>query len=86
MADPARNSHHLVCGVCPDPLEIRKVEFLSSWNVTHPHPWRLVMRTTHTTEHAGVARPAEVGEFPFGRLELIVVDWYGASKYARTPR
>ena len=44
------------------------------------------MRTTHTTEHAGVARPAEVGEFPFGRLELIVVDWYGASKYARTPR
>ena len=46
--------------------------------------------TTHTTEHRQFAAPGDVTSMPSGHdawvvgdEDVVVVDWYGASEYAR---
>jgi hypothetical protein len=42
------------------------------------------MTERHETEHKSFQAPDETREFPNGRAEpVVVVDWYGASNYAK---
>jgi hypothetical protein len=42
------------------------------------------VKDRHETEHRSFGTPDETREFPHGHAEpAVVVDWYGASNYAK---